>query len=309
MILICTQIPRDDVLRYSLAVVKELFDPLEACYRGLLEGSGALATLLLCETLLSLLPSMSLHNMPYQLLRHYEIAPFTSGVISRERRLVLFKFATIHCGVLFLRQPVMDRVFVPLRQVPPSGRRQVIRMLEFLEMVGTNSRQQISKKAANILVDCFLNQLVKSQLIPRLSVLTSTKSLVLHGGGVYSVISSEVYVRRVFNPNILPSHHRFFMFLRTALDLTSEAELYTELSNELLNRVAFVPRVILHESQTDISSTAFHVLSSATLGYIKNKAKIRPLTEEELMPLMKGVEMHLIRSFDMQHQRTRQLTR
>ena len=106
-----------------MAVVKELFEPCEASYRNALEGSGAVATLLLCESLLSLLPSMSVRDMPYKLLREYKIAPFNT--IFRERRIVLSRLATVRNGMLLVPQPVVHRVFLPLRQVPAAGRRQV----------------------------------------------------------------------------------------------------------------------------------------------------------------------------------------
>lgn len=116
--------------------MKELYAPLEASYRGALEGQGAVATLLLCESLLSLLPSMSVRDMPYTLLRKYEITPFTSGSIGRENRILLSKFARIHGGILFVPRPLVHRVFVPLGSVPARGRKEVIRIMEFLEKVG-----------------------------------------------------------------------------------------------------------------------------------------------------------------------------
>ena len=194
-----------------------------------MEGKGAIATMLLCESLLSLLPTMSLRDMPYKLLREYEITPFTSGCIANEKRLLLCKFATIHGDVLFVPHPLVHRVFLPLRQVPARGRKQVVTMLEFLEDMGTSDSETIAKKAAVILVDRLLDELVRTQLIPRVSVLGTSRALVRHGGNVHSVISAEVYARRLFSLEVLPSNHRLYSFLKTALDLTLPDDLYQEL--------------------------------------------------------------------------------
>ena len=77
-----------------------------------------------------------------------------------------------------------------------------------------HNHEEIGKRAANILVDRFLNQLVTTQLILRVSTPKPLSSMV------------PLYVRKLFNPDILPSHHRFYTFLKTALDLTSAETLY-----------------------------------------------------------------------------------
>lgn len=102
--IVSVQIPRKEIPQYTTAVVKELFAPLEASYMGVV-GSEGLPTLLLCESLLSLLPTMSLRDMPYKLLREYEITPFTSGSIAREGRILLAQFATVTAGLLCCLSP------------------------------------------------------------------------------------------------------------------------------------------------------------------------------------------------------------
>lgn len=54
------------MLQFALGLVQELHDPLVAAL--VTGGVGMMGTVLLCETLLSLLPTMSTKDMPYHLL-------------------------------------------------------------------------------------------------------------------------------------------------------------------------------------------------------------------------------------------------
>ena len=74
---------------YTKAMVEELYAPLVAIHSGLMGSKEAISTALLCETLLSMLPNMSLKDKPYQLLKHYHVTPIESGVIGRTNRICL----------------------------------------------------------------------------------------------------------------------------------------------------------------------------------------------------------------------------
>ena len=77
---------------YAGSLVRELATPLLAALNGLLEGPGKISTILLCETLLGLLPKMSLKDMPYSLLRDYKVMPVEGGVIGTKRHIHLKEF-------------------------------------------------------------------------------------------------------------------------------------------------------------------------------------------------------------------------
>ena len=89
-------------------MIQELFDPLQASYTGQLEGKGALSTVLLCESILSFLPSMSTKDAPYHLFKEYDITPITSGVIATKRRINLEGHAELRGGLLFVSGPVVQ---------------------------------------------------------------------------------------------------------------------------------------------------------------------------------------------------------
>lgn len=77
------------MLDYSLQLINELY-ALKAIHSSEEPaGSGTISTALMCETILSFLPSTAFRDQPYKLLRNYQIAPLESGVIGREQHISL----------------------------------------------------------------------------------------------------------------------------------------------------------------------------------------------------------------------------
>ena len=134
-------------------------------------------------------------------------------------------------------------------------------------------------------------------------------TLVRRGCNVQSVISSHVYIRKVFNLEALPRWHRVSSFLKAALSLCEEELLYDSLAEELQKKAIFVPRPVLHESQAHFSPTSFQVLSSSTLGYLLAQCRSRALTEEECQPLLRGVQVMLLSELGIAFPQSKQLTR
>ena len=85
--------------QYAKGLVAELIQPLHASINGR-NGPEVAATIILCETLLSLLPSMTVKDLPYKLLKGYEIMPMHSATMALRNRLTLFRFAAIRGGCL-----------------------------------------------------------------------------------------------------------------------------------------------------------------------------------------------------------------
>ena len=178
-----------------------------------------MGTVLLCETLLSLLPSMSTKDMPYHLLREYNITPIDSGVMAGERHLSLSRFAHVVGGVLHVVSPAIHRVFAPLHHLPAEGRRQVVRMLSLLEEIKRGDGDSLADKCDTILVKGFAAELLSSNLVPRRAVLMSASQLVSNGCCIHSIVSADVFVRKTFDFTALPTTSRLRDFLKTALDL------------------------------------------------------------------------------------------
>ena len=72
---------------------------------------------------------MLTRDMPYRLLKQYEIAPLKTGVIARENRILLANCAVEdEGGLLSVPLPLVDRVFFPMVEILSHGRRQVFRL-------------------------------------------------------------------------------------------------------------------------------------------------------------------------------------
>jgi len=264
------------------------------------DGAGMMGTVLLCETLLSILPTMSTKDAPYGLLRAYDVTPIGSGVMARERRLCLLRFANVVGGILQIPRPVVHRVFVPLRRLPAEGRRQVVRMLALLEEVRGGDEDSIAGKCAAILVKGLLAELLASNLIPRKAVLMSPSQLVASGCGIYSLVSAREFVRRTFDVAALPRESRLRDFLRTSLDLCEEEDcLFGALADKCLGQLVFVPRVALHDHSLQFSATSYCVLSRLSVSEIRAKARRGTLAEEDCLPLLRAVEVTLLTSFSL----------
>ena len=108
---IVLQVPAGDFGGYVSAVVKELYGPLEAAVKSTLTGPGTLGTVVLCESLLSFLPSGSPLDQPTHVFRTYDILPL--GKLQMSRRVDLGRFGTIKSGVLYIRRPVLQRIWIP----------------------------------------------------------------------------------------------------------------------------------------------------------------------------------------------------
>ena len=283
------------MLQFALAVVQQLYDPLVmALASGVRDAMG---TVLLCETLLSMLTSMSTKNMPYRLLQAYEITPIQSGVIAKERRLCLSRHAREVGGVLCIPNAVIHRVFVPLRKLPAEGRRQVTRMLDVLEEIHKGDGNSVAEKCASCLFKGLLAELLETHLIPRRAVLKSSSQLVKEGGGIYSITTAAKFVRQTFRVATLPQESRICGFLKTALDLCGD-QLMPALENRVLDELSFVPRVSIHDGHLNVSATSYLVLSRLSLAEMKNKSRHGTLSEEDCTPLLKAVEVTLLIDFE-----------
>lgn len=247
---------------YPKGLIEELHAPLFAVHAGLISGTGGVATVLLCETLLSLLPKMSLKDKPYHLLRHYHITPIESGVIGQLNRICLRGSAVLRGGILFVPTATVHRVFIPFKCLPATGRRQVIRMLKFLDTIKSRNIATISNKSAEVLVDEYVECLLECQVISTKKVLKSPLALVRAGCAVTSVVKATDYCKLAFNHRHLHASSRLKSFLQLAIDLTSEEEVFSSTAKVMVERYKFVPKVAVQGNTPTIFATSFLALST-----------------------------------------------
>lgn len=290
------------MLGYCLGLLNELIQPLQAAVSGSLSGSGQLSTVLLCETLLSLLPRMSVKDMPYDLLRHYNITPIEGGVIAAKRHLSLCGQATLLGGLLHVPRTRVQRIFVHLRELPGQARRQALRMLDFLEKVKTNDRRVITEKAAATLLREFEDELVRGGIISRRAMLRIPHTVVAYVG----CITAIEYCKVVFNKH-LPRSSRLKSFLQLSLDLAGDDDLYKAIAMLMTQEYFFVPKALIHEGTVQFSCTHFQVLTE--LSFASLVSLRRPLRERECVPLLKATQSILMRVLTLQHSTCREITR
>ena len=113
-----------------------------------------------------------------QLLKSYGIAPMRSSAMARERHLVLHHCAVVNPSTGMLQVPgnLVDGVFLTesaVELVPRSARREIYRVVNFLRKVRASTRRDIAFRAAAILVEQMLDELVATRVVSRRSTLMS----------------------------------------------------------------------------------------------------------------------------------------
>ncbi len=115
---------------------------------------------------------VSTQDMPYKLLKSYGIAPLRSGTMARYEHISLrhHRARVGPTGLLQVPADLVDRVWLTqlaVELLPRGARREVFQVLEFLGKVRANSHADILAKAASILVDQLLEELVDTGVVAR----------------------------------------------------------------------------------------------------------------------------------------------
>ena len=249
IVLLNVQVPACDFAGYVGAMVKELYGPLEAAVQGTLTGPGTLGTVLLCESLLSYLPSGCAKEQPIRLLQAYDILPLAR--LKQTRKVDLRRFATIRNGVLYIRRPALQRIWIPRSSLPPGTCATVYSMISFLDKLkaGRNT-VEATTRAAGIIVGQFKRDLKEMGVVQDFQLFNG---VVLHGS-IRDAQTADEYVSRVFVPDHMPSTMATKGFLSTALDLFDRTELNRKIIESLLH-VAVVPYATVHARAVCFSST------------------------------------------------------
>ena len=162
------QVPLNQFPGYVTKLVGELYDSVEAVVKVRLQGQGALATLVLCESLLSFLPTGSSRENNYRLLKEYEVMPL--GTLEQNRRIDLRPYASLRHGVLYVSRPSVEKVWIPLRSLLSSARAMAAQMLDFLKLLReAPATRSASARAARIIVTQFKHDLLELNIVRRMS--------------------------------------------------------------------------------------------------------------------------------------------
>lgn len=162
------QVPLDQFPGYITRLVGELYDSVEAVVKGRLQGQGALATLVLCESLLSFLPTGSSKDQPHRLLKEYDIIPL--GTLKQNRRIDLRLYASVRNGVLYVSRPLAEKIWIPFRSLPSSARATASQMLKFLKLLReAPATRSASARVAHIIVSQFKHDLLELHIVRHMS--------------------------------------------------------------------------------------------------------------------------------------------
>ena len=241
ILLFLMQVPAGDFSGYVRSLVKELYGPIHGAIRGDLTGPGTVGTVLLCESLLSYLPSGSRINQPTDVFRAYEILPFTR--LQHTGKIDLSTVATTQNGLLYIPRPAVARLWIPLRTLPSSARATATAMICFLEKLKEGRRSVGAVcRAGSVIVDQFKRDLMEMGVVQDSHLFQGLSATVC----VRDALTADEYVSRVFDPTQLPSEMSTKAFLGTAFDLFDRNELRGKIAEALLKGVSMVPHTTVH---------------------------------------------------------------
>ena len=179
---------------YIRSLVNELYEPLQAAIDGNLTGTaGTLGTVFLCETLLSYMPTCNPMNQPYRILAAYDVEPRSAQ--KRTNRIDLSRYASTMNGfLLYIEQPAIEKVYVPLTSITGAARSTVMQVLDFLKALKGRQSLHAFSGTAVIIVNIFRNDLCE------LGVVTDVRKFDgdILDGAVVVTVTAKRYVHRVF---------------------------------------------------------------------------------------------------------------
>ena len=248
---------------------------------GSLNGGGTLATVL-CESLLSYLPTGMQVNQPRQFLKAYDVLPQKSAAVD-SNRLDLHPHATTRGGILYIRRPALEKIWGPLGSLPALARATAAQMLRFLELLRGTKKNTIAM-AAKIIVMQFKHDLFEMGVVDNLKRYDGD----IQDGSVVETISVSVYVDRVFRPDCLPSDMSTNSMLNMTIDLFNERQLKFELEKQLFSAVKTIPKTTVHSRSISFSSTRYTLLlrGELLLGLNSEDAQRLVVAAESLVTIL-----------------------
>ena len=200
------------------------------------------------------MPSGNGFDQPTHVFRAYNILSLST--LRLTRKINLRPFATTRNGILYVRRPALQRLWIPMRSLPSSARATATAMVTFLKKLqaGRHSMAAVTS-AATIIVEQFKRDLHEMGVV---------QDFHLFDGAASSVCIRDAqtveYASRVFVPDNLLSRMSTRAFLGTALDLFNPSELHNKITECLLRGTRMVPCATVHVRQAHFSSSLSTIL-------------------------------------------------
>ena len=178
----------------------------------------------LSEMLLAFLPTMSTHNITYDVLKEYQIVPLQSGSI-QQNRICLAQFANARSRFLAVNRARIQRVFIPLESFPVPQRWVFIEMINFStpfkQLIAERSLQR-HRKSSSMLTLRTCSQQCETSHLKHPEKLASSGFVLLHLMHMLTCYSCP-----------LPTTMGMRTPLMFALNLISRRQLVTAFAEEL----------------------------------------------------------------------------
>ena len=247
---------------------------MQAAIHGTLTGPGAVGTVILCESLINFLVTGSNQYQSYQVLKAYDVVPLSA--LARTRRVDLRSIATIHDGFLYVKRPVLEKIWVPMGSLTASARATASAMLSFLESLkaGRNSLMATTR-AADVIVNQFKHDLIEMGVVKSAKHFQTAEK---DDDCIRDVMTADEYVSHVFVPQNLPSEMSTKAFLTMAMDLLHQPTLRKKVAQKLLKEVKIVPRTTVHSRVITFSPSVCTLLTEGQLsGRLMSAADVQRL--------------------------------
>ena len=177
--------------------------------------------------------------------------------LSCSHRVDLRTFAKVESGVLYVRRLTIKKVWVPLGNLASSARVTATQMLSFLgQLTSGRSRQLMSVRAAEIIITQFQHDLVEMCVVRDFIA-------VKDDGCMSDTLTVEEYAARVFHSEVLPIE---MSFLRMAMDLLDQDNLYKQLTIAVQSQLTVVPCTTVHVRAAHFCTSTFTLLTARPLS-------------------------------------------
>ena len=180
----------------------------------------------------------------------------------------------------------MERVWVPLGHLSPSSKATAKRLLDFLGELRDVTPEAAARKAAELTVLQFRNNLFDMGIVDNIKILDRD----VHDGTIVETMTAKQYVQKVFTLDALPDDMASKGILKMAPDLLHDEDLTRQLALKLYEIVKTVAKTTTHARTITFSSTRYTLLL---------KGKLSKLTTDDAQRLVVATQPLLRHYFNM----------
>jgi len=244
---------------------------------GTLTGPNTIATVLLAETLLAFLPSMSIYNVTYW----SSTKLFHCSLVQCKETDQSAQFPDARGdSVLVVDRPRIQRFFIPLESFPTPRRGRKIELITFLNSIQTINRGEIAAKASTAYPQSILWKFGANSAKPLLTE-TFSKAGKFWFCHAWFYDNAE-YAEKLLNPDVLPTSMGMQTPLLFAFNLVLRSQLVVGFAQELQEQCFSLPTLTTHAGRQQMTGIEVVILSKHRMAtLIANERGKRCLQENK----------------------------